>query len=148
MANSLGDELCIYLQGQSLPTALNFNGVGTINLFSTYLPDQPDLAAAITERPGLPPQMMLQDPVSKLDKPNIQIMVRSGMTDWTDGNALMEGIFGALQNLAEATLNVGGAYFHLIQALGSPAYLGIARDKRERHLWSLNMNVMWENDQR
>ena len=150
-ALSLGAELCTYLQGQTLSTTLNFSGAGTKNLFATFMPDEPDLAAVVIERGGLPPLMMLEsNPFSKLDQPVVQVRVRAGMTDFTDGNALIESIFKALHNLSEVTLNAGHAFFHLIMAMQSPAYLGIApvTDARQRHTWAMNFRILWENDQR
>jgi len=148
MANSLGDEICLYLQSASI--GLNFNGSGTINLFSTLLPDEPDLAAAVIERGGLPPVMWLTGwPAvneSKLEQPVFQVRIRSGMTGYNAGNLLAQGVFGALQGVTETVLNSGGALFHLITAQQSPVYMG--RDERERHQWSQNFFVMWENDQR
>lgn len=156
MSNSLGDEICLFLQDQGL--GLNFNGVGTINCFSTLLPDQPDLAIAIIERGGLPTVMWLTGPAhsattyvppvneSKLDQPVFQVFARSGMTGYTAGNTLVQGIFGALQGIVERTLNTGGALFHLIASMQSPMYLG--RDIKERHQWSQNFSTQWENPQR
>jgi hypothetical protein len=147
MSLSLGDEICTYLQGQGL--GLNFNQAGTINLFSSLLPDSPDFAAAVIERGGLPPIMVLTGgggPESKLDQPVVQIRARSGMQGYLVGNTMVEGIFKALQGVVETTLNPGGATFHLIRAQQSPVYLG--RDDRQRHEWSQNYFIMWENDQR
>lgn len=150
MASSLSDEICLYLQTKGL--GLNFNGAGTINLFSTLLLDQPDLAAAVIDRPGSRPLMVMTGgtPVavaeSRLDQPFFQVRVRSGMTGYTAGNAMVEGIFKALQGVTETVLNVGGSLFHLITANQSPAYLG--RDEKERHQWSQNFRVIWSNAQR
>lgn len=146
---SLGDEIAVYLQAQSL--GLNFNGAGTINMFSTLLPDQPDLAACVIERGGLPTVMWLTGTnprvnESKLDRPVFQIRVRSGMTGYTAGNTLTEGIFSSLQGITEQVLNMGGSFFHLIASLQSPVYLG--RDLKERHEWSQNYQTWWENGQR
>lgn len=153
MPNSLGDEICIYLQSKSVG---NFNGVGTINLYSSILPDQPDLAAAIIERGGLPPLRTLTGgpagtpsgalPESRFDQPTIMVRVRAGMQGYTDGNALAQKVYKELQGLYERQLNTGGMYFHLITALQYPAYLG--RDERERHLWSQNFRVWIDNNQR
>ena len=148
---SLGDEIALYLQGQTLSTPLNFDGAGEINLFSTFMPDEPDLAAVVIERGGLPPLMMLQDnPFSKLDQPVVQVRVRASMQGYADGNALIESIFKALHNLSEIVLNPGHALFHLIYAMQSPVYLGTSptTDARQRHMWSINFRLLWENDQR
>lgn len=151
MANSLGDELCLFLQTQGI--GLNFNGGGTINLFSTLLPDQPDLGVAVIERGGLPPLRTLTGgPVghtlaeSKFDQPTVMIRVRSGMNGYTAGNSMAQNVYSKLQGLYETTLNSGGMFFHLITALQYPTYLG--RDGRERHMWSQNFRVWIENDQR
>jgi hypothetical protein len=150
-ALSLGAEICTYLAQQSLPTALTFDpSTAGGNLFATYLPDEPDIAVAVIERPGMAPDRVLYTPQSRLDKPSIQVMVRAGMTDFVAGNSLTQAIFGALDMLAERILNPpNGAYFHLIRALNSPAYLGIAppSDTRQRHMWSINFLSWYENDQ-
>lgn len=155
MTMSLGDEICSYLQDQ--PTLnLNFDDPGTVNLFSSLLPDKPDVAAAIIERGGLPPVMWLtgsggastvRHNESKLDQPVFQVFVRSGMTGYTAGNTLTQGIYGALQGIVETIINPpSGALFHLISSMQSPMYLG--RDLKERHQWSQNFFVQWENNQR
>lgn len=149
---SLGAEIATYLQG--IPAlALNFSDPGTINLFVAGLPDAtetPDLAAAVTERGGIGPVMTLTagDPalVNKLDRPQIQIRVRAAMGGYVAGNTLVNGIFGALHCVANTQLNAGGAVFRLIMAQQSPVYLG--RDERERHGWTLNLFVIWANNQR
>jgi hypothetical protein len=152
----LTGEICTYLQEQGLPVALNYSGVGTINLFDTFLPDTPDLAVAVMARGGMAPLTTLVGGVGagprvaegKLDRPNVQIMTRCDAGDYVTGNALAEAVFGALQGVGEETLNPpDGAYFHWIFALQSPVYLG-QMGGRERHLWSQNFRVLWDNDQR
>lgn len=154
MSLPLAAELCTYLQTQSLSTPLNFSNAGDKNLFATFLPDTPDIAVAISERPGLPPLTVLvgggpnaRRPESKLDRPFVQIQTRCPATEYLIGNALVESVFGALDGLGEQVLNGGGAYFHWIFALQSPAYLGQLAG-RERHLWSQNYRILWTNDQR
>lgn len=153
---SLGDEFCLYLQDQGI--GLNFNNTGSKNLFSTQLLDQPDLAVGVIERGGLSPVTWLTGPAthtttfvppvneSRLDQPVVQIFTRSGMAGYNAGNTLVQNVYGALQGVVEQVLNVGGQLFHLIDAMQSPMYLG--RDEKERHQWSQNFRVMWENDQR
>lgn len=148
MSMSLGDEICTYLQAQGI--GLNFNGPGTINLFSTLLPDQPDLAVAVIERGGIPPLMTLTGLggfESRFEQPVVQIRFRAGMQGYTAGNTLVQSVFKALQGLTEIVLNPPtGSLFHLIRAQQSPVYLG--RDDRERHDWSQNWFIMWSNGQR
>lgn len=153
---SLSDEICEYLQSQSI--GLNFNGTGGINCFSSHLPDQPDLAAAVIDRGGIPPVGWLTGPAfhsttfvppvneSLFDRPVVQIFTRSGMTGFTSGTELVQNIFGVLHGTVEQVINVGGALFHLISAMQSPMYLG--RDEKQRHQWSQNFTVWWENTDR
>lgn len=148
MTTSLGDEICLYLQG--LGVGLNFNGVGTINLFTTLVPDQPpDYAVGVIERGGLLPLMTLTgggEAESRFERPTVQIRVRSSMNGYVIGNSTTQVVFKALQGITERVLNPGGSLFHLIRAVQSPVYLG--RDQRERHQWSQNFAVMWSNAQR
>lgn len=154
---SLGDEIVTYLQGLStLSTPLNFDGAGDINLFSSLLPDEPDLAVAVLERGGLPPVMTLTGAPtggsaaaeSKIGQPVFQVRVRSGMEGYVVGNALMQSVFKALHGINETVLNGSpNGLFHLIAAMQSPVYLGRGEsvDKRQRHNWSVNFRVIWDN---
>lgn len=147
-AMSLGDEFCTYLEHAGI--GLNFNGAGTINCFSSLLPDQPDLAVAAIERGGLPSVMWLTGSSprvneSHLEQPTVQMFIRSGMTGYNAGNTMTQNVFGTLQGITEQVLNSGGALFHLIASLSSPMYLG--RDEKERHQWAVSFQVMWENGQ-
>lgn len=153
MALSVAGEICLYLQDSA--SIGNYDGAGTINLFDTFLPDEPDLAACVSPRPGVAPVSIMTgtpQPVGSLPqsrlafaRPNVQIQTRSGADDYDGGLALANAIFGALHGLNELFLNgVGHAYFHWIEAMQSPAYLGILGG-RDRHLWSFNMHVWWED---
>lgn len=152
---SLGAEIATYLQGyNSGALDLNFSGPGTINLYVSGLPDDtttPELAVGLLERGGLPPIMWLtggqSSLASKLDRPQVQVRVRAPIDGFVAGNTLVNGIFGALQGIANTILNPpGGALFVLIMAHQSPVYLG--RDERQRHNWSQNYYAFWDNDQR
>lgn len=152
----LGDEIAHYLQAGGI--GLNFDGPGTINCFASHLVDQPDLAVAIIERGGLRPVGWLTGPgfrstavvppvnESLLDQPVVQIFTRSGMTGYSSGYALAQNVFGVLHGTVEQVISPGGTLFHLISALQSPMYLG--RDQKERHQWSQNYHIMWENLER
>jgi hypothetical protein len=155
-ALSLGAEIATYLASQSPlsdGTTLIFSDAGTKNLFVAGVPDTaqtPELAAWILENPGMSPVNTLVGagaPDAKMDRPNIQVRVRAPSGGYVTGNALINAIYGALQNVGEQILNPpNGAFFHLINALQSPGYL--ARDELERHNWSLNLAIIWNNDQR
>jgi len=150
VALSLGEEIATYLQRQSLSTDLNYDGSGDINLFVTQLPDQPDLAVAIIERGGLAPMTTLTGggaAESRLDRPRIQIRVRSGMGagQYDAGQSLAQSVYWALQGINETILNPpNGQLFHLIEAVQPPQYLG-REIERERNQWSQSFQIWWDN---
>lgn len=149
---SLGAEIATYLQSVSV-LALNFSNPGTLNLFVGGIPDPknvPDLSVTVMEGGGIGPVMTLTNGqaslVNKLDRPVVQIVTRAAMGGYIAGNTLVNGIFSALQGIANTQLNAGGATFTLIMANQSPVYLG--RDELQRHRWSQNFSSWWQNDQR
>ena len=158
MTLSVAQEIATYLAAQSLPTTLIYNDgdSNTNNLFVGTLPDAPDLAVAIYERPGMAPVSALtggSQTELKFDRPVIQIRVRAGASQggYDTGNALVQGIFEALQGIVETVLNPPtGQLFHLIEAMGSPMWLGRGAniDPRQRPNWSQTFLAWFENDAR
>lgn len=139
-------ELCTYLASAAVAT------FGT-NLFATLLPDQPDTCLALRVRGGMRPLMVLTGTPSgppraemQFDRPNIQVRCRAAASSFAAGNDLIQAAYAALEGKAETTLRSGGPLFHLIRANQSPQYLG--RDVKERHEWSQNFQVWWDNPQR
>ncbi len=144
---SVSSEFATKLQAAGL--GLNFSGVGTINAFVGILPDAPDQCVAVFERPGQAPLMTMtgqSQAESLLDQPAVQIRVRTAPGDYVAGNTLMQKVYKVFQGFVEAPLNVGGLYFHLIAALGSPAYLGL--DVKQRHEWSIMFRTIYDDTQR
>ena len=144
---SVSSEFAVKLQAAGL--SLNFNGVGAINCFVGILPDSPDQCVAIFERPGQAPILTMtgqSQAESLLDQPAVQIRVRTAPADYVAGNTLMQGVYKVFQGFVESALNVGGLYFHLITALGSPLYLG--QDVRQRHEWSQTFRTIYDDTQR
>ena len=152
MTLPLSTEIATYLQNSSLGLTMGSN------LFVGQLPDTPDECVAVGERPGQAPVMWLTGGVaptgatgvtgpaspvneSKLDRPTVQVRVRC--PTYVTGNTLTQGIFGKLQGVTETTITSGGQLFHLIAALGSPAYIGV--DVQQRHEWSQSYSVWFEN---
>lgn len=154
MALSVAGEICLYLQAQSTPVALIYNAPGTVNLFDTFLPDVPDVAVMAAPRGGIAPVSIITgtpapsgvtQPRLAFARPRVQILTRCAADGYDTGNSLAEAVFGALHGLNELFLNGGGhAYFHWIEAVQSPEYLG-QTGGRDRHLWSQNFSVWWED---
>lgn len=120
-----------------------------VNIFAGLMPDEPDKAVGVFERPGQKPLGTLTGTgagVSLLDRPLLQIRVRSTMNDYLGANTLMQQVWGNLQWIANQAVPSGGMFFLLFDASGSPMFLG--QDTRQRPEWSLNLNVMLQNTQR
>lgn len=134
----LADDIADYLATQ---------GCGTVSsdIFTGRLPDTPDDCLAVIERPGAPPLMTLTGgslAELKIDRPMIMIRIRSA--DYSSGRTLAHLAFKALHGLTEVTL--GGSLIHLMEALQSPAHLGI--DEKQRDEWSQNFALHFENQNR
>ena len=142
---SVADSICGYLASVG-PLGLTSG----VNLFSSLIPDQPDLCVAVFERPGAATLMTLtggaQLPQSLLDRPSVQIRVRCAADDYATGNTLMQQVWGALQGVANTDLPSGGLDFLLLTAAGYPAMMG--QDTRQRYEWSLNLSTILNNSQR
>lgn len=147
---SLGEEIATFLQDQSLTTDLNYDGAGDINLFVSMLPDMPVVAAAVIERAGVGPMQTLTGSgaaMSRLDRPRIQIRVRSGMGQgqYKVGEELAQSIYWTLQAVTEQRITTAGQWFHMICAVSAPQYLGRDADDRERQQWSQGFDVWFDN---
>jgi hypothetical protein len=145
---SVANSIALYLESIS-DLDLTF---GT-NLYADWLPDTPDQAVAVFERPGLPTRLTMtggttsgSQAQSLLDSPLLQIRVRAAQADYAVGNTLMQQVWGNLNGLSEIELPPGGLLFHLLNATGFPMFLG--RDIQERPEWSLNLSTIMENTQR
>lgn len=148
MAQSPGDEIITYL-------AVQLNAAATLGLtswatgktlFNTVVPEQPDMAIGLLERPGFRPFMTMTGgglAESKTDQPVFQLLVRGPQQDYTSAFTLAMACFKALEGVSETTLVAGGATWHLIEALQSPAHLG--RDEKQRHQYSQNFRAIVEN---
>ena len=146
----VAESVCSYLASIS---ALDLTS-GT-NLFAGLLPDAPDAAVAVFERPGMKPLMTLTGPAgtsgaaqvqSLLDRPVIQIRVRGPMGSYAATNTLMQQVYGTLQGLANQDVPGGGMFFLLLEATGFPLFMG--QDTRQRPEFSLNMSCFVQNTQR
>ena len=145
---SLEQEIATYLAGAvTTPVTLSL----ATNLFYAAFPDEPDLCVGVIATGGLAPIMTLTGSgaaESKIDRGSFQVRVRAGMTDYTDGAALIQAVYKALQGVTETVIN-GGAnqLFHLITALQPPHYLGRGSDvdERQRHNWVQNFMATFDD---
>jgi len=148
---SVDAEIATYLQNKTLPVTLNFSGTAPYNLFASTLPDGPDTAVGILLTGGAAPIMTMTGQAaseSTIDRATFQIRVRADTNSYITGNALIQGIYKALQGITETRLNGGSTtLFHLITSMQPPVYLGRGEnvDKRQRHVWSQNY-MAWIDD--
>ena len=133
----LGADLAAYLDAQLASLTID------TNLFVSRLPDAPDACVALLEGSGAQPVLNM-DALAKVDNPTVQVRVRD--VSYPAGYAMVMSVFKTLHGLAETTLTPGTAYVKAIWAMQSPVHIG--RDEKERHEWSLNLRVVWENANR
>lgn len=134
----LADDIADYLATQNCGTVAT-------DIYTGRLPDTPDACLAVIERPGAPPLMTLTGGTLaelKIDRPMIQIRIRA--TSYNTGQVLAHKVFKALQGLTEVTL--GGSLIHLMEAVQSPAHIGL--DEKQRDEWSQNFALHYENPNR
>lgn len=134
----LATDIAAYLVAQGI--GLIIEPTANANLFVGVLPNDPDACTALIEGAGRPPYLTM-DTLVKVDQPGLQIRARDPV--FPSGYATVMAIFKALHGLTETQLVTNGAYVHSIWALQSPVHLG--RDVNQRHEWSFNLHVEWEN---
>jgi hypothetical protein len=149
VALTLCESVATYLAAQgSLGLTL-----GT-NCFYSFIPDAPDAAVVVLERPGAASILTLTGPggssgsapQSLLDQPSLQIRVRDATGNYVPGNTTAQAVWKVLQGFANSTMQAGGINFLLITASNYPAFLGV--DTRQRPEWSLNLRTIISNVQR
>ena len=133
----LGADLAAYLDAQLASLTLD------TNLFVSRLPDAPDACVALLEGSGAQPVLNMGT-LAKVDNPTVQVRVRD--VSYPAGYAVVMAVFKALHGLSETELVSGGAVVKSAWAMQSPVHIG--RDEKERHEWSLNLRVVWENANR
>lgn len=136
----IADDVITYLQAHSVGTV-------AVDLFAGRMPDQPDACLVVYERGGLDPLMVMGSDTINVERPGFQVCVRD--SSYASGEAKAYQAFALLEGLTEVQLvpgTPGGAVYKLIHATQSPFHTGL--DDNQRHLFSQNYLVMWENPAR
>ena len=126
---SSADDIAEYLEDQSIGT------VGT-NVFVGKMPPTPDLAMALFNYAGQPPDKVADD----YETQGLQIKIRGATltAGWDAAWVKANAIFEALHGLTNATIETKA--YHYIFATGSPAQMGF--DELERPLFVINFMVI------
>lgn len=129
---TLVTDIAAYLVDQSVCTAL-----GT-DLFIMDLPDTTDLITAVFQYAGQPPGNTFDSAYD--DHPGLQIRTRAAVDDLESGETRANAAYAALHGVANTSLS--GTTYKLIEALGSPGFIGY--DEKGRPEWTQNFRVIKE----
>ena len=107
-------------------------GHGTVgtNIFTGWLPDQPDVAMSVTQTGGMAPMIA----PSTMEYPVVDLVVRH--TDYDTGWTLINNIYDDLHGLAGTTIN---ARVYTIMALAAPGKVGT--DAKDRTLFHCTFQI-------
>lgn len=108
-----------------------------VDLFVEWLPDKPDVAAAVYIGSG--PEALASD---EYDNPNVMVRVR-GTRDARTGMAKAEAVYNALHALGDTLLPDGTRLIYCLGIQSGFNPLGV--DESGRHLYSCNFRTMIVN---
>jgi hypothetical protein len=114
---------------------------GTATIFDR-LPDTPDVAIAVSLRPGRTSSIW-----NSIEDSSVQILVRGVPEDSSVVAQKAQDIYNALHGQMHITLAVDGPrYLSIVCPQGGPVDAG--RDENERAVYSLQFNARWRNSAR
>jgi hypothetical protein len=121
---------------ESVGDYLQAQGRGTLatSLFLGVMPDQPDVATCVYEKPGTAPSFTLGTGGVAVDRPGLQVIVRAARGDYPGGRDRALLVRSSLAAVVEQTLT--GVLFHRIEPEGWVIPLG--EDEIGRPMFSLN----------
>ncbi len=127
-------EIAAYLASGGLGT------VGTNIFVSPNLPDVEgaELITMLFEYGGMASGLTMDG--AECANPSLQVRVRAGKFDYASGIGRIKAVEALLHG--KANLTIGSHNYKLIQAMGSPNYIG--RDEKGRPEWTQNYHVMKE----
>lgn len=120
---------------------LSSGGIGTIgtNLFGGFMPDTPDVAVAVYESGGRPPDVAMGPSAGAvaMEWPSVQVVCRATAYDYAVARTKAHDAFKLLQGLPTRTIN--GTQYHWGMARQSPFLMG--RDEAGRVLIACNYDI-------
>ena len=127
---------------ESLADRLNSASVAVTasNLFIGLMPDQPDLCVAIYEYSGQSPLEVMTSNAATLERPSVQVLVRSSRNDYPGGRTLISSVRDTLTAITDQTIS--GERFLRVNQISSINALGL--DDNDRPRFSLSLQVVME----
>lgn len=123
------DDLATYINGLSLGMPVQ----------KGFFQEIPDVAIALRETGGMPPQYVNGVQQGILDERTLQIVTRA--TDYPTAMSLCQQLYTALSGLRDVTLNA--VFYHFVRAMQPPFFL--QRDHNHRFECAFNVQVTRRN---
>lgn len=115
-------------------------GVLAGDIFLGMIPDKPDLCIALYESSSLSPLETLANMDDTLERPSVQVLVRSGRDDYEDARNKIIQVRNVLTNITNETIS--GQTFLRVSANSSINAIGVDDNARPR--FTLSLSVVME----
>lgn len=115
-------------------------GVLAQNIFLGMIPDKPDLCIALYESSSLSPLETLSNMDDTLERPGVQVLVRSGRNDYVAARNKIIQVRDVLTNITNETIS--GSLFLRVSADSSVNAIGV--DDNGRPKFTLTLSVVME----
>jgi len=124
----MASDLVTYIDANTTLTS------GT-TLYLNNMPQGTTEVVSVYEQNGLQPSFSYNQPLSHMEMPRLQVLVRSAT--YVAGEALARSVWELLTAIGDQTIN--GRYFQCVVAVDSPTF--IERDKNDQAIFSMNFQV-------
>jgi len=127
---------------EALADKLTSASVATVgvNCFIGLMPDKPDVCVALYEYAGSPPLEVMRDNAATLERPSVQVMVRSSRNDYPTAEALMVSVRDTLTGVTDETIS--GVRFLRVNQNSSINHIGT--DDNDRPGFTLSLMTVIE----
>lgn len=111
-----------------------------VDCFIGLMPNSPDDCVALYEYAGSAPMEVMRDNDATLERPSVQVLVRSSRNDYPTARAKIESIRDVLTDITDETIS--GVRFLRVSALSSINSVGT--DDNERPMFTLALQTVTE----
>lgn len=111
-----------------------------VNLFIGLMPDKPDVCVALYEYAGAPPLEVMRDNAATLERPSVQVIVRSGRNDYPTARDLINTIRNTLTEITDETIS-GVTFLRVNQ---NSSINAVGTDDNDRVIFSLALTAVVE----
>jgi hypothetical protein len=110
------------------------------NLFIGIMPETPDVCVALYEYAGAAPLEVFRDMGETLERPSVQVIVRSSRNDYPTARTLIKNVRDTLTNITDETIN--GVRFLRVNQIS--AINAVGTDANDRPEFTLSLQVVVE----